>query len=379
MRELSEVRVDIDRVDKGILDLYQERMNLATEVAEYKISIGKPVYDKNREEEKLASLSNAAKEENKQSVRELYEHIMAVSRKKQYQILAEHNMIEPLGFDEIDSIDYEGKNICYQGVEGAYSQIALKEFFKGDNYNSFHVDSWRDAMDAITNGTADYAVLPIENSSAGFIATNYDLLSEYDVTIVGEQIVKVGHALLALPGTKIEDITTVYSHAQAIMQCDGYLRNHMEWNAVAMENTAKAAKKVKEDGIKNAAAIGSTLCAKLYGLDILETPIADNQNNQTRFIIVTSKKQYVKDADKVSVTFVIKNEQGSLYHLLSHFTFNGLDMSKIESRPLKGESWSYRFFVDFTGNLQSKAVINAITGVKAEAASFRILGCYKGE
>ena len=238
------------------------------------------------------------------------------------------------------------------------------------------MDTWRDAMEAIKNGEADYAVLPIENSSAGIVSENYDLMVEYDNCIVGEQIIRIDHALLALKDAKMEDITDIYSHPQALMQCSRYLDAHREWEKHSCKNTAMASQKVKEDGKIHKAAIASKLNAKIYGLQVLEEAIQDNKDNYTRFIIVTGQKIFEKNAKKISICFEIPHESGSLYHKLSHFIYNGLNMNKIESRPVQGKAWEYRFFVDFDGNLNDAAVQNALRGLKEETIRLKILGNY---
>ena len=378
MKDLKDIRVEIDTIDQQILKLYEDRMKLACEVAEYKISVGKKVYDKERENQKLETLSSYASDEfNKQGIYELYTQIMSNSRKKQYQILAKHGMSFDTGFKAYENFDFSNSSVCYQGVEGAYSQMAMNEFFSGSMSNSFHVDTWRDAMEAIKDGRADYAVLPIENSSAGSIAENYDLLSEYEVSIIGEQILKVNHALLGIKGAKIEDIKTVFSHPQAIAQCDEYIRKgHMSWDVKALHNTAVSAKKVCDDDDKSQAAIGSILNAQIYGLEVLDENIQDIKNNETRFIIVSKDKKYYRKASKISICLEIKNGVGTLYRILSNFIFNGLNMNCIESRPMKDVNWQYRFFIDFDGNLEDDAVKNALVGLEEECEKIKILGNY---
>ena len=376
MRDLLELRDEIDEIDSEIVALYERRMAIAQEVAEYKISVGKAVFDKERELNKLKVLGEKVHTGFlKHGVQELFEQIMSISIKRQYQLLTEHGQVEPLEFDEVDALTYKDAKIVFQGTEGAYSQLAMQEYF-GKNINSCHVDTWRDAMEAIKNGDADYAVLPIENSSAGIVSENYDLLVEYDNCIVGEQIIKIDHALLALPGVTKEDITDIYSHPQALMQSAKYLEAHKNWEKHSYKNTAMASQKVKEDGKAYKAAIGSKLNADIYGLQVLEEAIQDNKNNFTRFIIVTGRKVFTKDANKISISFEIPHESGSLYHKLSHFIYNGLNMSKIESRPIHDRTWEYRFFVDFDGNLNDAAVKNALRGLKEETTCLKILGNY---
>lgn len=376
MKDLKELRDQIDVIDKQMVSLYQERMKIAAEVAEYKIETGKKVFDKEREESKLCTLTAMGESAfNRHGIRELFEQIMSMSRKRQYQLMTAHGIYEKPDFTEVDKLDYKKARIVFQGTEGAYSQLALREYF-GEHTDSYHVETWRDAMEAIKSGEADYAVLPIENSSAGIVSENYDLMVEYDNCIVGEQIIRINHALLGLPDAELSDITDVYSHPQALMQCGRYLERHREWEKHSLKNTAMSAQKIKEDGRKHKAAIASSLTAEIYGLKVLEEGIQDNQTNATRFIIVSGKRIFAKDAGKISVCFEIPHESGSLYHMLSHFIYNGINMNRIESRPVQGKNWEYRFFIDFDGNLNDAAVQNALRGLQEETISLKILGNY---
>lgn len=376
MKDLLEIRNEIDQIDSRIVELYERRMECTSQVAEYKIATGKKVFDKEREDAKLEKVESLASDAfNKHSVRELFEQIMSMSRKRQYQMLTEHGLTQKIDFQCVDKLDFTGVKVVFQGVEGAYSEAALKEFF-GEDTDSFHVETWRDAMEAIQNKEADYAVLPIENSSAGSVTENYDLLVEYDNCIIGEQIIRIEHVLLGLQEAELGDITQVYSHPQALMQCSKVLEEHREWEKISVKNTAVAAKKVREDGDKKQAGIASRLTADLYGLKILKENLANSENNYTRFIIVTGRHVYEKKAGKVSICFEIPHESGSLYQMISHFIFNGINMTKIESRPMQGRNWEYRFFIDFEGNLNDSAVQNALGGLKEETNKLKILGNY---
>lgn len=376
MKDLLELRDEIDVIDKQIVKLYQQRMEIAAQVAEYKIETGKKVFDKEREASKLASLTALADTAfNRHGIRELFEQIMSMSRKRQYQLLTEHGLYEKPDFVEVDALDYKNARIVFQGAEGAYTQLALKEYF-GADANSYHVETWRDAMDAIAKGEADFAVLPIENSSAGIVSENYDLMVEYGHCIVGEQILKINHALLGLPKAELSDITDVYAHPQALMQCGKYLDDHRDWEKHSMKNNAFAVQKVKEDDQRHKAAIASRLNADIYGLKVLEEGIQDNKMNATRFIIVAGRHMFVRSAKKISICFEVPHESGSLYHMLSHFIYNGINMNHIQSRPLQGKNWEYRFFIDFEGNLNDPAVQNALRGLSEETIQLKILGNY---
>lgn len=376
MLDLQEIRKEIDQVDREIVALYEKRMEMCKNVAEYKIQTGKKVFDKERELIKIQKVRELANNDfNRHGVEELFEQIMAMSRKLQYKLLAEQGVTGKLPFIAVDSIQDEKSRIVFQGTEGAYSQLAMKTYF-GDHINCYHVETFRDAMEAIEEGAADFAVLPIENSSAGVVSEVYDLLVEFENYIVGEQIIKIEHSLLGVPGAKIEDIETVYSHPQALMQSSKFLNQHRNWKQISIQNTAVAAQKVLQEGDKTQAAIASRYAASLYGLEVLEEKINSSSNNSTRFIIVTNQKIFLKNAKKISICFEVPHESGSLYHMLSHFIYNNLNMNKIESRPLEDRNWEYRFFIDFDGNLADGAVKNALRGLRDEARNMKILGNY---
>ncbi len=374
--DLLELRGKLDGIDEQIVKLYEERMEICSQVADYKIKTGKKVLDREREEEKLRKVCALTHNElNAHGVQELFEQIMSSSRKLQYSKLAKQGTGGKLPFIGVDKLDTESARVVFQGAEGAYSQMAMLQYF-GSDVNSFHVDTFRDAMGAIEEGSADYAVLPIENSTAGIVNEIYDLLVEYENYIVGEQIIKIEHCLMGLPGTDMTQIKTVYSHPQSLMQSARYLNAHDNWRQISMQNNAFAARKVSEDKDFSQAAIASEQAAKIYGLDILERGVNQSETNSTRFIIVTNQKIFLKDAGKVSLCLEVAHESGSLYHMLSHIIYNNLNMTKIESRPIEGRNWEYRFFIDFEGNLADTAVKNALRGLREEARMMKILGNY---
>ncbi len=376
MEDLLELREKIDEIDKKMVELYEQRMGISQKVAEYKISIGKKVFDKQREVEKLKKVKSLTHNEfNCHGIEELFEQIMSMSRKLQYQLLAEKGSLGKLPFIGVDELDIKKARVVFQGAEGAYSQAAMAKYF-GEQVNSFHVETFRDAMSAIEEGSADFAVLPIENSSAGIVSENFDLLVAFENYIVGEQILKIEHCLLGVPGSHLNDIKTVYSHPQSLLQCARYLNEKPEWRKISMQNNAFAARKVAEEGDKSQAAIASAYAGEIYGLDLIEKGVNDCSTNSTRFIIVSNQRIFLKDAKKVSICFEIPHESGSLYHMLSHFIYNNLNMSKIESRPIEGRNWEYRFFVDFEGNLADSAVKNALRGLRDETTNMKILGNY---
>ena len=373
--DLLELRDKIDVIDKEIVRLYEERMDVCQKVAEYKIENGKQVFDKEREAAKIKKVMSLTHNDfNAHGVEELFQQIMAMSRKLQYGLLDEHGVSGKLPFIEIDKFDLKKARVVFQGAEGAYSQAAMVEYF-GDKVNSFHVDTFRDAMLAIDEGSADFAVLPIENSTAGSVNEIYDLLDEFENYIVGEKVIKIEHCLMATPGTTLDDIKTVYSHPQSLMQSARFLKD-MPWQQISMQNNAFAAKKVADEKDKTQAAIASEYAAKLYGLEILKKGVNHSSTNSTRFIIVSNQKVFLTDANKISISVEVTDESGSLYRMLSHFIYNNLNMNRIESRPLEGRNWEYKFFVDFDGNLADSAVKNCLRGLRHEVANMKILGNY---
>lgn len=374
--DLSELRGKIDAIDTEIVKLYEERMEISRQVAEYKIETGKKVFDKAREEEKICRVKSLTHNDfNSHGIEELFEQIMAMSRKLQYQLLSEHGGLNKLPFIGLDKLETKGARVVFQGAEGSYSQAAMEQYF-GKEIQSFHVDTFRDAMAAIDEGSADFAVLPIENSTAGMVSEIYDLLVEFENYIVGEQIIKIEHCLMTVEEASIEDIQTVYSHPQSLMQSARYLNSHPDWQQISMKNNAFAARKVAEDRDITEAAIASEQAAGLYGLKILKKGVNQSSTNSTRFIIITNQKVFLKTAEKVSICFEVPHESGSLYHMLSHFIYNNLNMNRIESRPIEGHNWEYRFFIDFDGNLSDSAVKNALRGLREETRNMKILGNY---
>lgn len=377
MIDLMECRRQIDVIDDELLRLFEKRMEIAEYVAKNKISMGKPVFDAVREEQKLKAFEEKAHGEfNSRGAKELLQQIMGISRKRQFQLLTENGVKAECSFRAVEKLPQENATVVFQGVEGAYSHAAMCAYFD-DSIKSYHVKTWKDAMEEVSAGNADYAVLPIENSTAGIVADIYDLLMEYELCIVGEQIIRVDHVLLGTQNAELSDIETVFSHPQGLAQCQKYLEQYPQWKTVKMENTAGAAKKVGEELKKGQAAIASREAGELFGLKVLAENICHNGMNCTRFIIVGKEPVYEKDANHVSICMELPHSAGSLYSVLSNIIYNGLNMTKIESRPIPGHNWEYRFFVNFDGNLSDHAVISAIRGLDVEANRTRILGNYR--
>lgn len=377
MGSLEEYRAQLDEIDRGIVRLYEQRMQVSEEVAEYKIANGRTVLDRQREQEKLRAVESMVRDErNRLGARELFEQLMSSSRKRQYQMMSEQGAQMQSAFTQVASLTGPDTRVVFQGAAGSYSEAAMKNFF-GENVASFGVETFRDAMISIEEGAADYAVLPIENSTAGIVSENYDLLVEFENYIVGEQIIRIEHCLMSVPGADLDGIKRVYSHPQSLAQSERFLQEHLSWQQIGMKNNAFAAQKVASEKDPSQAAIASAYAAKAYGLEILLRGVNQSSSNSTRFIIVSPRKIFTENADKISLCVEIAHESGALYHLLSHIIYNGLNMVKIESRPIEDRSFEYRFFIDFEGKLTDPAVRSALRGIREEARHMRILGCYQ--
>ncbi|MBR1874372.1 MAG: prephenate dehydratase [Eubacterium sp.] len=379
MIDLKESRDKIDEIDGQIVRLFEERMKVAGDVAEYKLETKKPVLDRERELQKLAVLESMAHTDfNRDAIRELYEQIMSMSRKYQYGLIntkyperafTNYRRCEDFGLDKAGSV-------CYFGVPGTYTQQAMFKIF-GEDVTGHHERTFHGVMKAVQDGRTEFGVLPIENSSTGGVSANYDSILEYDNAIVGQYVLPIRQCLIGLKGANISDIRTIYSHPQGLMQCRHFLESDKDVQTIEYESTAAAAKKVADDGDISQAAIAGAQAASAYGLEVIAEDIQDIKDNSTRFIVIGPENIYTGDSDKISLCFELPHTSGSLYRILSHFLFNGLNLTLIESRPIPGRKWEYRFFVDVEGNLDSPAVKNALRGIHEEASFFRILGNYK--
>lgn len=376
MIDLAVSREQIDEIDSQIVELFEQRMKVANEVARYKIETGKPVLDKQRENEKLDRLGAMSHGSfNERAVRELFSQIMSISRKYQYGVLPHTDDVtdfqkEPAGFLRKDA------RVYYFGVPGTHTQQAMEDVF-GEGVMGISCQSFRGVMEAVENGDADYGVLPIENSSTGGISTNYDLLLQYKNAIVGQYVMKIDQCLLALPGTGLDDIKTVFSHPQGLLQCREFMNLHPAYEGVEYGSTAAAARKVSEEHDRTQAAIASRRAAREYGLEIVADSIQQEKNNCTRFIMIGQREIYTEKSNKLALCIELPHKSGSLYRILSHFLYNNLNMTQIESRPIPGRNWEYRFFVDIEGNLDEASVQNALRGIKEEAAFMRVLGNFE--
>ncbi len=376
MEDLKELREKIDAIDRELLALFARRMDVTRRVGEYKVAAGVQVLDPQREREVLDSKAALAPAAIQSEARTLFETIMALSRRQQ------RRLVEP---DQPAFAQYQGQKanarepvadprVLYQGVPGAYAEEAAVTYF-GEDCRRRNLPAWEDIFEALKKGEGDYGVVPIENSSTGSINQVYDLLAKYEHFIVGEVKLRVRHCLLAPPGVALEDVTEVYSHEQGLFQCAGYLKGR-PWKQTALSNTAAAAQFVAGSG-QPFAAIGSERCARLYGLQVLERDIASAAENYTRFVVVSPRMELGPDRDKVSALFTLPHKVGTLHQIMAVFAIGGLNMMKLESRPILEKSWEYRFFVDFSGNLLDPEMDLVLRELVECSTAFRVLGNYR--
>ena len=373
MTELEQLRQDIDRVDRELVRLFLDRMDIAQRVGEYKLREGLPVLDTTRESVVLESKRALAPDaETAQEVGALFETLMGISRARQQRRMG----TQPVQSASQRFVD--GLRIIYQGEAGAYTEEAARRYF-GAIADIAPTPRWSDVFEALTGGSADYGVLPIENSTTGAITQVYDLLAAGKVAIVGEVIVNVRHCLMGVAGAEIGALTEVFSHPQGFFQCGAYLADKT-FICTEMGNTALAAQHVARLGDKTKAAIGSPRAAEVYGLEILAEGINDAQYNQTRFLVIQARERAAPapEADKVSMLFTLPHRSGALNQVMTIFAKYGLNLLKLESRPLADRPWEYLFFVDFSANLNAPAAKQALAELTACALQVQVLGNYKG-
>lgn len=281
----------------------------------------------------------------------------------------------------MDLYDYRIENsnkikIGYQGVKGSFSEEAMIEYF-GENKNAISYENFEDVFIGLQKNEIDYGILPFENSCTGAITAVYDLLSKYGFYIVGEECIKIKQNLVGIKGAKLEDIKEVYSHPQGFEQSKIFLKSHEDFKLIYFYNTAISAKHVSDLNEKSNAAIASERAAKIYNLHVIEKEINDNENNNTKFVIVSKTLELCPECNKMTVAFSLDNKAGTLYNLLRHFAENQINMVKIESRPSKNQLWEYVLYVDFEGNINDENVKSAINLIEEKSKYFKLLGCYK--
>ena len=375
--DITELRGEIDRIDDELLKLFCARMDISAQVADYKRERDLPIFVPAREREILQNVAQKAGPEMAGYARSLYSTILELSRSYQ----AKRNEKETPLFRQITAaIENTPKlfprapMVACQGVEGAYSQLACEKIFPGPMILYFK--SFEGVFSAIENGMCQYGVLPIENSTAGSVNQVYDLMIQHNFSIVRTFRLKVDHNLLANPGTKLEDIREIYSHQQAISQCAGFLSRLPNVNVVAVENTAMAAEMVAASGRKDVAALSSRSCAQLYGLTNLAPSVQDKGNNRTRFICISKNLEIYPGADKTSIMMILPHKPGALYKVLARLYTLGINVTKLESRPLPDREFEFMFYFDLETSIYSEEFVQLMCELDDFCEEFKYLGSY---
>ena len=369
---LPDIRKEIDAIDSQLLDLFIQRMQAAEKVAMVKKRDGLPITNLKREQEILDAFEERGGDFGS-GARTMLATLIDISCAYQQMLLYGEDGKLRKRLMTAGSI-LKGSKIACQGTTGAYSHLAARQFF-GEDAEPLFFPKFQDVFDAVTEGYTDFGVLPIENTTAGAVDDVYDLLTRHGFYIVGETDVAINHCLLAPKGATMQDIKEVYAHPQALSQCARYIQRHgFETNEYS--NNAVAAKHVSRWNDPTKAAIASSVAGRQFDLDILEEDIQDIDGNQTRFIIISKHLVIREGADKISLTFSLPHQTGSLYRVLSRFAANGMNISKIESRPLKGQNFSYRFYLDFNGNVHDEKVCSLLCALSTEMSHFKFLGTY---
>ncbi len=375
--ELTDYRKEIDRIDREMVKLFTERMDIAADIGRCKQEKGLPVYDPERERQKLGDLTALTREDLSSSVEGLYSTIFELSRSYQRMLHPRATVLR----DQIEAaiqktprLFPERALVACQGVEGAYSQQACEKVFKRPQIMYFN--SFEGVFSAIDKGLCPYGILPLENSTAGSVNKIYDLMMEYNFHIIRSTRIKVDHSLLVLPGVKKEEVREIFSHEQALSQCTEFLERMKGVKITPCANTAAAAKMVFESGRRDAAAISSRSCAQIYGLDCLADSIQNQGSNYTRFICIAKDLEIYPGSDTTSVMMTLPHRPGSLYRALSRFNALGINIQKLESRPLPGSDFEFMFYFDFEASVYSPEFLSFFEDIDGIATQFVYLGSY---
>lgn len=372
MRNLSEIRSDIDRIDSEIIELFKKRMDCAKEVGIYKKSQNTPVLNQDRENDILDAVEKKGGEYGAHA-RLLYSNIMELSRALQHNIVGSGKGLKTVIANAEEQFPSENIKVGYQGIKGANGHEATLRLFP--NGTAVNYKTFSDVFSAVDSGEINHGVLPVENSTAGSVSTVYDLILRHRFYIVGALDLPIDYCLAGLNQSEFSDIEKVWSHPQSLSQCANYIAKN-NFDSSPCSNTAVAARDTATEKRLNVAAICSYKAAEEYGLKILDNHIQDNDVNTTRFIVISKKLYIPENANKISLCFSLPHVTGSLYSLLCRFNSLGLNLTKIESRPRQDKGFEYLFYLDFSGNVHSEDVIALISQLSEEMPEFSFLGNY---
>lgn len=374
---IETLREKIDTIDKDIVRLFKERMDVASLVADYKREKGLPVHDPVRERQLLTKISALAGNEFSDYSKVLYSTILSLSKSYQRALLGvESDVYDKItrALDETEKIFPESARVACQGVEGAYSGIAAGRLFSLPDIT--YCPSFDSVFDALDKGECEYGVLPLENSTAGSVVKIYDLMMHHNFNIVRSVRIKIDHCLLAKRGSSLQDIKEVFSHEQAINQCSQFIKEHPEIKFTPVANTAMASLAVANSERNDVAALSSRHCAELYGLQNLISSVQDQGNNYTRFICISKKLEIYPGADKTTIMAATGDTPGALYQLLSLFFAHGINITKLESRPMPTRDFEYIFYLDLDVSIYSPKLKTVLSELERYSGEFRYLGSY---
>ena len=375
-RDIQELRVEIDRIDRQIVELLKQRLATANEVAEYKRERDLPVLDSGRERALLAKIADQSGEEFEPYIQSIYHTMLSSSRSYQaVQLGRQADIYQGIqnALERTPNLFPQRSKVACQGVEGAYAQIACCHLFKAPDIS--YCKTFEDVFRAVDSGACQYGVLPIENSTAGSVHAVYDLMQKYNFYIVRSARMKITHNLLAKRGVKAEDIKEVISHEQAIHQCAGFLAE-LGVKVTVVRNTAVAAKMVAESERTDLAALSSRFCADLYNLAILRESVQDRDNNYTRFICISKRQEVYPGADRTSLMLTLPHRPGALSTVLSKFSGLGVNVQKLESRPLPGREFEFMFYFDIEESVYSPQMALLFQVLEVDCERLRYLGTY---
>lgn len=373
--ELSEIRSRIDQIDEQLLKLFLERMDLAEDVASQKMEQSLPVLNQTREKEILDRVTEQAGDRDTY-VRSYFAHIMDLSKSLQKQMIYEDDSYAKQILEAQRSTPQlfpHKATVAVQGVQGSYSTQAAEKLFAMPRILYFK--NFSSVFDAVEKGLCEFGILPIENSSNGSVKEIYDLIKEKKFHIARGYKLNINHELLANKGTKLEDVKDVYSHSQALEQCSRFLKEY-DWIQHSVSNTAEAARFVSQTEDLQSAAVASHNCAELYDLTVLKRDIQNNANNYTRFICITKELRIYPGANKISIMMPAAHKPGGLYTILAKFATLGLNLTKLESRPMEGSNFEFMFYFDFEGSVLMPRVTSLLSELYKEEEAFVFLGNY---
>lgn len=374
---LEDSRKKIDETDKEIVRLFKERMKTAADIVEYKKANGLPIHDPQRERQLLSKIADLSGSEFADYGKVLYSTIMSLSKSYQRALLGidsdVYSRIEE-ALEKTEKIFPETAKVACQGVEGAYSGIAAERLFTLPDIT--YCPSFDSVFDAIDKGECEYGVLPLENSTAGSVVKIYDLMMHHNFSIVRSIRIKIDHCLLAKKGTAFSDIKEIFSHEQAINQCSQFIKEHPKIKFTPVANTAIASKTVAQSERNDVAALSSRHCAELYGLNNLISGVQDQGNNYTRFICISKNLEIYPGANKTTIMAATGDTPGALYQLLSLFFAQGINITKLESRPMPQRDFEYIFYLDLDVSIYSPKLKTVLSELERYSGEFRYLGSY---